>query len=231
MATKKGSEVEAKHRTAGGVRNVRRMRPVVDWAMAACYLLQMMPARMGGLYHEVAGIGFLVLLVVHHVLNWEWLKAELWRPTKAATRLALVLDAALLLMVIATIATGLLIARHLTIIAVSTGAARARSIHSFLTYAGLMLMALHAGLHIPLLTRASLGARVAAGIAALALGAWAFVTLGVASKLTFGMSFPDGVTPMPILLLRHVALAASVAVLGMLLREAMRDKGHTSKNQ
>lgn len=207
------------------------MRPVVDWAMAACYLLQMMPARMGGLYHEMAGIGFLVLLVVHHVLNWEWLKAELWRPTKASARLALVLDAALLLVAIATIITGLLMARHLTFIVVSTGASQARSIHSCLTYAGLMLMALHAGLHIPLLTRASLGVRIAAGIAALALGIWAFMTLGVTSKLTFGMSFPDGVTPMPILLLRHVVLAASIAVFGMLLRETMRGKGHAPRNQ
>lgn len=54
----------------------RRLRLVVDAAMALVCLLQMAPYQTGGWYHEVSGLAFVGLLIFHHVLNARWLRVE-----------------------------------------------------------------------------------------------------------------------------------------------------------
>jgi hypothetical protein len=54
-------------------------------------------------------------------------------------------------------------------------------------------------------------------------GAYAFVSLGVATKLSWGLSFPDGMTPLPVLVLKHVLLSLPFVLAGYGM--AMRRKG------
>ena len=196
---------------------LRRARPVVDSAMALVYLLQMAPHQTGGWYHELAGIAFVFLLVAHHVLNARWLQAELRRRDW----LPLVLDAALLACVSGVAVSGMLMAHHVHLLRLGRMAHVVRPLHACLTYAGLMLVSVHAGLHVPRRGFDKLAhlARAGVSVVLVALGAYAFVSLNVRAKLTMGMSFPDGMTPLPVLVGKHVLLAGPFVLLGMVIAQ------------
>lgn len=205
----------------GGWTVPRWLRLTVDMAMALVYLLQMAPYQTGGWYHEVAGLTFVGLLIAHHVLNARWLRAEVlrrdWMP--------LALDAALLICVACIALSGMAMAQHVRILQVEGLAHTARTSHACLTYAGLMLVSLHVGLHVPhgWLERLPSGVRALVAVLALAGGVYAFVSLGVATKLSWGLSFPDGMTSLPVLGLKHVLLALPFVLAGCDM--AMRRKG------
>lgn len=195
-------------------------RPVVDSAMALVYLLQMAPYQTGGWYHELAGIAFVFLLVGHHVLNARWLRAELRRRDW----LPLVLDAALLVCVSGVAVSGMLMAQHVRLLRLGGMAHTVRPLHACLTYAGLMLVSVHAGLHV---LRRGLDklvpvARAGMSVVLATLGAYAFVSLNVQAKLTMGMSFPDGMTPLPMLVVKHGLLAGPFVLLGMAIAQTRR---------
>lgn len=211
-----------KVRTRQGGRTLpRRLRLVVDVTMALVYLLQMAPYQTGGWYHEVAGLAFVGLLIAHHVLNARWLRAEVRRRDW----LPLALDAALLVCVAGIALSGVVMAQHVRILQVEGLAHTARTAHACVTYAGLMLVSLHVGLHVPhgWLEGLSSGVRALVAVLTLVGGAYAFVNLGVATKLTWGMSFPDGMTPLPVLVSKHLLLALPFVLLGCGM--AMRRKG------
>lgn len=62
-------------------------------------------------------------------------------------------------------------------------------------------------------------ARSALAVAVVALGCHAFASLNVLTKLTMGMSFPDGMTPLPMLVGKHVLLAGQFVLLGMVVTQ------------
>lgn len=200
--------------------STRQARVLVDVAMALVYLLQMAPYQTGGWYHELAGIAFVILLVVHHVLNARWLKAELrrhdWVP--------LLLDAMLLACVAGVATTGMLMAQHVRLLQVERMAHVVRPMHACFTYAGLMLVSLHAGMHLPRRGFDQLApvAKAALTVAVAVLGCYAFASLNVLAKLSMGMSFPDGMTPLPMLVGKHGLLAGPFVLLGMVIAQTRR---------
>ena len=201
-------------------RGARQARVLVDVAMALVYLLQMEPYQTGGWYHELSGIAFVILLVVHHVLNARWLKAELRRRDW----LPLLLDAMLLACIAGVAVTGILMAQHVRLLQLEGMAHLVRPMHACLTYAGLMLVSLHAGMHLPRRGFDQLAPVVKAAltVAVAVLGCYAFVSLNVLAKLSMGMSFPDGMTPLPVLAGKHVLLAGPFALLGMVIAQTRR---------
>lgn len=191
------------------------IRPAVDIAMALVYVLQMVPHKTGGWYHELAGIAFAILLVCHHALNARWLRAELRRRDW----LPIALDVALLVCVVGMAVSGMLMARHVRLLRLEGVAHATRPLHACLTYVGLMLVAVHAGMHLPrrALDRLPAAAKVAGAAVVVALGCYAFMRLDVLTKLSLGMSFPDGVTPLLMLVVRHVLLAGPCVLLGVVI--------------
>lgn len=129
-------------------RQPRWARRVVDTAMAVVYLLQMAPYQMGGLFHEAAGISLVALFVLHHVLNAGWLRAS-HRRGDARAWLSIVLNLALVACVAGIAVSGILMSKHVAKpLSVTSLAHVVRPLHACLTYAGLMAMALHVGLHV-----------------------------------------------------------------------------------
>lgn len=204
----------------------RWVRPVVDAAMTLVYLLQMAPGKMGNPLHEVLGIALAALFVTHHLLNRGWLRRLGNRRTLHA-RILLVSDVLLTVCMVVTVAAGVLMSRFaVPMLSVPSLAHVVRPLHGAAAYAGLMTMSLHVGLHMRSI-RGYLGRRgvpaqssVVSGAllaASLAVGYWAFVRLGVASKLMGQPSFPDGMTPLVVQLACHAALAAPFVVAGSLI--------------
>lgn len=204
----------------------RWVRPAVDASMTVVYLLQMVPGKMGNPLHEVMGIAFVALFVIHHLLNRGWLRRLGSRHTLRA-RVVLASDVLLTACMAATAVTGILMSRFaVPMLSVPPLAHVVRPLHGTAAYAGLMVMALHVGLHMRAIG-GYLGRRgaptqsgMASGallVASLAVGCWAFVRLGVAAKLMGKPSFPDGMTPLVVQLACHLALAAPFVVAGTLI--------------
>ena len=211
----------------------RWLRPLVDAAMTVVYLLQMVPGHMGNLLHELAGLAFVVLFVIHHVLNREWL-GRLARQQGLRSRLLLVSDIVLTCCVVGVAVTGILMSRSVVpVLSMASIAHVVRLLHGSFAYAGLMTMALHVGLHMRALRgyarrsgasgaqsqRGSLGGRVQFVLlmVCVVVGAWASMRLGVAGKLMGQPSFPDGMTPLPVLIAEHLAFCLPYLLLGALI--------------
>ena len=64
------------------------------------------------------------------------------------------------------------------------------------------------------LERLSVGQRAPLAAIVLASGAYAFSSLGVATKLSWGMSFPDGMTSLPLLVGKHLLLTLPFVLAG-----------------
>lgn len=194
--------------------------------MTVVYLMQMLPGKLGNTLHELLGLAFVVLFAVHHLLNRGWFQ-RLGRRHNLRARMILASDVALLVCMVGVAATGVLMSRSaVPMLSVPLVAHVVRPLHGTFAYAGLMVMALHVGLHTRML-RGYAGLRGApagttAGVmalvaASLALGCWAFVRLGVAAKLLGQPSFPDGMTPLALQLAYHLALVAPFVVAGALV--------------
>ena len=210
----------------------RWARPVVDGAMTLVYLLQMAPYQMGQGYHEWAGLAFVVLFAAHHLLNAGWLQRARRREDKRAA-MTITLDVALTACVTGIALSGMLMSKQaIPQLTVASLAHVTRPLHACLTYLGLMLISLHVGMHMPVLrgyARRATGIKgdrglsptvgIVLGVGCIAAGAWAFMRLGVLTKLTMGMSFPDGVTPLPALVAEHLLLASPFVLVGMLLAQ------------
>ncbi|MBR1830686.1 MAG: DUF4405 domain-containing protein [Atopobiaceae bacterium] len=211
----------------------RWARPVIDGAMTLVYLLQMAPYQMGQVYHEWAGLSFVALFVAHHALNAGWLRRARKHGTTQA-HLTITLDVALTACVTGIALSGILMSKKaVPALTVTSLAHFSRPLHACLTHLGLMLISLHVGMHAPILrgyARRATGRKLNASlspvafaivsVSCLAAGAWAFMRLGVMTKLTMGMSFPDGTTPLPVLVMEHLLLASPFVLAGALLSQS-----------
>lgn len=225
------ADTVARHEGGG---SWRWLRPVVDASMTVLYLLQMAPGKVGNPLHEAAGIALAALFVTHHMLNRGWV-LRLGRAGNMRARLVLASDVALTVCVAGLALTGVLMSRSAVPWATVPAVAHVvRPLHGTCAYLGLMLMSLHVGMHMRVLRGyarvrgqvASDRTKTAAALAAaLALGAWAFVRLGVAGKLAGAPSFPDGMTPLGVQLALHLALASPFVLLGTIVDGLVRAKG------
>ena len=202
--------------------------------MTLVYLLQMVPGKTGNLLHEAAGLVFALLFVVHHVLNRGWLR-RLGRQRNLRARATLASDVVLTVCVVGVALTGVLMSRSvLPWLSVPAVAHAVRPLHGSCAYLGLMTTALHVGLHLRVM-RGYAGQRGAqsdgfswhdAAVVSMAfvLGSWAFVRLGVADKLLGKLSFPDGMTPLVLQLVWHLALAAPFVGVGACIDNAAQGR-------
>ena len=129
-------------------RDRRGARPVVDGCMALVLLAQMLPGPLGNPLHELLGITFALLFVVHHLLNRGWLR-RLGPARTLAGRLTFASDVVLTLCVALTALSGLALSRSaLPALSVPALAHVARPLHGACSTLTLMTTAFHVGLHL-----------------------------------------------------------------------------------
>lgn len=103
--------------------------------------------------HEWLGIGMFVLVIAHHILNRKYYAAVFKGKYTPLRVFMLIVNTALLLSFIATPTTGMLMSRYATPFLNSViGTALPRKLHLMLTYWSFVLMGMHAGLHLVIIT-------------------------------------------------------------------------------
>lgn len=127
---------------------ILKRKLLVDAAMTLALLLLMAYSLVGEAAHEWIGIGMLVLFVLHHILNRNWIGAVPNGRYPPFRVLQTALAGLIFLCMIGSMASGILLSRHVfPFLPKQTGYALAGKLHMLCAYWGFVLMSLHLGLH------------------------------------------------------------------------------------
>lgn len=178
-------------------------RHITDFAMTVFLLVQMAYSVTGQSVHEWMGIAMFALFVIHHLLNFQWLRSTGKGRYTAARILQSALVLLLFLCVIAQIVSGITMSRHaLPFLNIPLPTSTARLIHLSCGYWTFLLASLHLGLHWgaflamgrklrsgqTLSLKGKIALRIAAGAAAL-YGAICFVRQNIFDYLFLRIEF------------------------------------------
>lgn len=118
-----------------------------DLLMTALLLLLMAYSLVGEQAHEWLGAGMLLLFLLHHGLNFGWVRG-LGRGRYAPLRILQTALAGLLLVsMLGSMISGILLSQYVFDFLPVRGGQMARTVHLLCAYWGFVLMSLHIGLH------------------------------------------------------------------------------------
>jgi hypothetical protein len=126
---------------------VLALRLVIDLAVTILLLYAMAYRISGDVAHEWIGVAMTVLFIAHNAVNWRWYrgifmgKYDFRRVLNTAVNLFLLATMAVL------ITSGALLSRTVFAFMGFSGEMQIRQIHTFAAYWGLILIAVHAGMH------------------------------------------------------------------------------------
>lgn len=128
-----------------------KAKPVVDIFMTLALLLLMTYELIGSTAHEIVGAIMLVLFIVHHILNINWAK-HLTKGKQTPVRIYQnILVVLVLAAIIGSMASGIIISRHLFTFLNIKSTWTANRIHMLSAYWGFVFMSLHLGAHFNLI--------------------------------------------------------------------------------
>lgn len=121
---------------------------VIDVLMTLGLLFLMGYQFWGDAAHEWAGAGMFLLFILHHVLNGNWYKS-LFKGRYTPSRIfQVVVDLLVFLAMIGLMVSGIMLSNHVfSFLNIHGGMSFARLLHMAASHWGLVLMALHLGLH------------------------------------------------------------------------------------
>lgn len=126
----------------------RKLQIFLDLAMTILLPLLMAYEMIGKAVHEWLGVVMFILFVLHHMLNFSWLKSLFKGRYNALRILRTVINLLLLLLMIGLMVSGLVLSRYVfDFLPVTGGSATARLVHLFTSYWAFALMSLHTGFH------------------------------------------------------------------------------------
>ena len=91
----------------------KRVKLIIDIAMAALLPLLMAYSLIGERFHEIAGSLMLILFIVHHILNRKWFGAIIKGKYHIKRVFRTVINLLLLIFMILQPLTGILLSKHL----------------------------------------------------------------------------------------------------------------------
>jgi cytochrome b561 len=123
---------------------------LLDFAMLIIYSLLLFGYSMGAVFHEVAGIGVGLFMILHLVLNVDWIKGLKKATEKGNTRAIVMgtLDIILVSMMFVTVITGILISTVVFPSLLTFGFDIILAIHNACSWITFGAMVLHFGLHL-----------------------------------------------------------------------------------
>jgi len=168
-------------------------RLVIDLAMTVLLLFALAYRIIGDAAHEWVGVSLCALFIAHNIVNRRWW-AGIVRGNYNTRRATMTAVNVLLALLMSTLlVTGLLHSRTVLAFLHLEGGAMLRQIHTTAAYWGLILIAVHAGLHVRA-PKANSGVFVKIAFPVLvfltaAFGVWSFIDRDMFAKLFLGFSF------------------------------------------
>ena len=198
----------------------------LDSLMAVLMIAAMSYQATGNLFHEAAGVVFLLLLLAHNVINRKWYRSIPRGKYTLYRKVLLAVNVLTFAVMLTAMGTGIYISRGLfgALLGMREGYLL-RPVHVAAGAWGTILVSIHAGLHIRLPGRKG-PAFAAAGLVLAVCGIWAFLALDMGSRLVFQDTAMYWRAPSPVLFLANGAVMALFAGLASLAAgRVRRDKG------
>ena len=239
-------------RTQGAHRRATRTRSAsavlkrfVNVAMFAILLVQMLQQYVPSEVHEVAGMAFAVLFLVHMVQQRRWFAGLVRGKWTVLRALQTLVNAACLAYGVALLGSGLYMSPVIDdLLGIQSGFATARSVHLMATYGGLVACSVHLGMH----ARAMVGfmrkcfapqglpgagrwvVRVAVAIVAV-YGAYSFMRMGLFGFISGAVPYAFFDTDRPVLLslLDFASICVLFGVAGYAIARGAALAGRTRK--
>lgn len=174
----------------------------LDLLMALLFIIALGFRSTGGLAHELVGLTFCTLCVLHVVIGWNWYRSILKGKYTFRRSLNTALNLSLPVGVIVLCISGIINSNHVFGFIKFTGSMDIRQMHSFIAYWGIILLGVHAGIQWAKVLAAlknKAGARHGwlhnnlllrcISFLAVAYGIWASFDRAMGSKLFLGFSF------------------------------------------
>ncbi|WP_050793331.1 DUF4405 domain-containing protein [Ruminococcus albus] len=116
--------------------------------MIAALPVLMCYSIVGETAHEVIGIAMFCLFILHHILNFGWIKTLFKGKYDLRRSVNTVVNALIFLCMIGLMYSGIVISKHVFTFVYIGGSMFARTVHILCAYWGLALMSVYLGMHI-----------------------------------------------------------------------------------
>ncbi|MCM1222069.1 MAG: DUF4405 domain-containing protein [Lachnospiraceae bacterium] len=121
---------------------------IVDVLMLVAMPVLMAYMLVGDTFHEWLGTEILALFILHHILNFQWIKNIFHGKYTVSRIIKTVINILILCMIIGLAYSGIVLSRHVFAdLDINASRAVARKMHMFCSYWGFVLMSLHFGFH------------------------------------------------------------------------------------
>jgi len=121
---------------------------VIDVVMTALMLVEMAYKFTGNMVHELVGISLFVLFIIHNILNRRWYQTIFSGKMNVRRILNITVNILRLVMMVVLMMSAMPISRTIfAFMHISNNGLIARQIHTLAAYWGLILMAIHVGMH------------------------------------------------------------------------------------
>lgn len=123
-----------------------KMKTAADILMTAALPVLMCYSIVGETAHEVIGIAMFGLFILHHILNFGWIKSLFKGKYDLRRIVNTAVNALVFLCMIGLMYSGIVISKHVFTFVNIGGAMTARTIHMLCAYWGLVMMSVHLGM-------------------------------------------------------------------------------------
>lgn len=172
------------------------IKRIVDICMTVLLLCLMSYQVMGEALHEWIGIGMTIVLMIHHLLNAKWYTALFKGKYNVYQIITTVINTLLLVSIVLTAFCGMSMSNHaIPFLYGMTDMIFARTAHLALSYWSFILMGLHLGLHLPVMTanikpnHVWKAAFTVIFTTMAGIGLWLFIKNGIPGYLAFTTHF------------------------------------------
>ncbi len=125
-----------------------KIKTAADILMTAALPVLMCYSIVGETAHEVIGIVMFGLFILHHILNFGWIKSLFKGKYNLCRSVNTAVNALVFLCMAGLMYSGIVISKHVFTFVNIGGAMTARSVHMLCAYWGLVLMSVHLGMHV-----------------------------------------------------------------------------------
>lgn len=215
---------------------------IVDLLMLFAMPVLMAYMLAGEVLHEWLGVGIFVLFILHHILNFQWIKNIFHGKYTVSHIINTTVNILILCMIIDLAYSGIVLSRHIFVdLDINASRADARKIHMFCSYWAYTLMSLHFGFHWDMflgiakrlvktksVLRTVILRLLATGIAGYGLYAFKKREIGSYMFMKIQFAFFDIEEPLFIFMLDYLAVMGLFAVVGyyiMYIIKLIKKKG------
>ena len=210
-----------------------KIKTAADILMTAALPVLMCYSIVGETAHEVIGVAMFALFILHHILNFGWIKSLFKGKYDLRRIVNTAVNALVFLCMIGLMYSGIVISKHVFTFVNIGGAMFARTVHMLCAYWGLVLMSVHLGMHISqmavrmkLKNKAMVWAlRIISGMVG-AVGIYEFISLKFTDYL-FGkvqFAFIDTNASAVLTALQYLSVMMLLAYIGYIVQSILKKK-------